>query len=452
MTRQAILVVDDEPDIRNLVKDILEDEGFLVQVAESGEQARELFAQEQPQLVLLDIWMPDLDGISLLKEWKEQRHGTVPVVMMSGHGTVETAVEATRLGAYDFVEKPLSHAKLLLVVRHALLESGLRLENLNLRKARTNRHEDIVGKSRAMQGLRDKLGRIAQHDQPVLISGPPGTDKESCARHMHELGGRGNAPFVAANVTGIDRAASELLLFGDADTLPCLEHARGGTLFVKDIAELDMVTQSRLCHTIEERTFRAGNKGPVVKLDARIVAATRGNLQRLVQEGKFNEDLFYQFNILTISVPALSEHVDDIPELLDYYVDYLVDTESLPFRKFTVAAKNRLRAHRWPGNLRELKNLVQRLLILGDGETISVEELESVWHDRVMPGTGEAGQKTDSIEFNLPMRDAREKFERAYLTFQLDKNAGNVNRTANAIGMQRAHLYRKLKALGINLK
>jgi len=451
MTAATILVVDDEPDIRSLVREILEDEGFRVAVAENGADARAQREQLRPDLVLLDIWMPDMDGITLLKEWSAGGPPPYPVIMMSGHGTVETAVEATRLGAYDFLEKPLSMAKLLLTVRNALDAARLHMENVRLRQHVQVPAHDLIGRSDAMARLREQIRRIASHHTPVLTEGESGAEKESVARFIHQQSSRGSGPFVKVSVSALSSEDATAELFGreeDGSVSPgYLEKAQGGTLFLKDIADMDLATQARLQNAIEKQSFTRRGGTQSIPLDVRIIAATRYRLEERVKDGTFRDDFFFQISVVPIRVPPLREHYEDIPELLDYYVNHFVQQEGLPYRRFSTAAQNRLRRCHWPGNVRELKNLVQRLLILGSSETVELDEVEIALGDQ--SGTREAGSLHN---FDLPLREAREKFERAYLEYQLKQANGSVSKIARIVGMERTHLYRKLKSLGIDLK
>jgi DNA-binding NtrC family response regulator len=445
-----VLVVDDEPDIRNLVKEILEDEGFNVSVAENGEKARSLYESTHPDLILLDIWMPDIDGITLLTEWKKTEQFDTPVVMMSGHGTVETAVEATREGAYDFIEKPLSLAKLLLTVKHAVDTKTLQHENVHLRQHSWTNTEPI-GKSQQIIDLKEQIKRIASHNTQVLIQGEPGTDKELYARYLHSLSERQNGPFIVANVSALSYNDAGSELFGreeNGNSYPgFFDKALEGTLFLKDIADMDITLQAKFQNTIDKKSYMHVGGADPIEMDMRIIAATRCKLETQVQTGKFRDELLYQLNIVPIKIPPLREHFEDVPELLDYYINYFVDTEGLAYRHFSVAAQNRLRSYAWPGNVRELKNLVQRLLILGSGETIELDEIETTLGKQTTSGTLDA-----TLDFDLPLREARERFEKAYLEFQLAKANGSVSKVARNAGMERTHLYRKLKALGIELK
>ena len=451
MSAPHILVVDDEPDIRDLVKEILEDEGFDVNIAQNGQEAKDARRARRPDLILLDIWMPDIDGVSLLKEWSEAETLPCPVVMMSGHGTVETAVEATRLGAYDFIEKPLSLNKLLLTVKRALEADKLRRENQGLRR-QIRPVTEPIGKSEVIQRLRAQLLRVAQHDTPVLISGEPGTGKEICARYLHTNSLRRSGPFIDVGVGSIARENSALELFGsELDNkihYGRLEQSTGGTLFLDELADMDLETQARLAGALENGSFmRIGGKEPV-QVNVRIVAATHRDLEQEVSVGHFREDLYYHLNVVPIKLPPLRDHVEDVPELLNYYVNYFVDQESLPYRHFSMAAQNRLRNYTWPGNIRELKNLVQRLLILGIDEEITQDEVESTLSNATPVKTREVNH----IPLDLPLREAREQFERNYLLQQLKECEGNVARLAERVGMERTNLYRKLRSLDIDPK
>ena len=450
-TPSSILVVDDEPGIRSIVKDILEDEGYEVDIAEGAEAARAARRNRRPELILLDIWMPDSDGISLLREWSENSAGDPPIIMMSGHGTIETAVEATRLGAYDFLEKPLSTAKLLLAVRRALEAAQLRRENIGLRREALQASEPI-GRSTLMSGLRDQVKRIAEHDTPVLITGEAGCGKELIARYLHAHSPRAAGPFVRVRIAGLVGAAGQTELFGAEDGpmihYGAVEKANGGTLFLEDIVDLEPELQSRLVTMLQERQFHRVDGVAPVPLNVRIVTASRGDVGRVVAGSRMREDLYYLLNVVPLVVPPLRDHREDIPELVSYYIDVLVTRENLPNRRLTVGAQNRLRNHSWPGNVRELINVLQRLLILGSGSVIELEAVEATLGE--IP---EIERRDDEIpEFELPFRQAREQFERAYLEYRLRKAGGSVSKVATAAGIERTHLYRKLRGLGINPK
>ncbi len=449
MTSEHILVVDDEPDIRRLVQEILQDEGYETTAAENAGAARAAYKKRRPDLVLLDIWMPDTDGISLLKEWA--KGGDLPpVVMISGHGTVETAVDAIRLGAYDFVEKPLSTAKLLVTVQHALQSENLRRENLRLKK-RVEPTPALTGKGKRMQALRADIERIARHDAWVLISGEPGSGKEIVARMLHGLSARRERPFVEVSLAAVPVQNIAHQLFGseqDGTIRPgSFEQASGGTLLLNEIADLDLATQARLLSALEEKRFlRVGGRTPV-ETDLRVIAVTGQDLKKAVSEGRFREDLYYRLNVVPVRTPALRDHREDVPELVNFYLDWFVEHEHLPFRKFSSGALNLLRNYSWPGNIRELKNLIQRLLILNRGESVDAEEVAQA----LGGARAESGVYPESL-FELPLRPARERFEKAYLEHHLRQVGGNVNELSQMVEMERTHLYRKLKGLGITPK
>ncbi len=453
MSTPYILVVDDEPEIRHLVQEILEDEGYEVSVAENAEQARRARRLRRPDLVLLDIWMPDVDGITLLKEWSDGNGLDMPVIIMSGHATVETAIEATRLGAYDFIEKPLSLAKLLLTVENTLHTDKLRKENIDLRRYSHHRVEPI-GKSALMHQLRESIARFAKHDSGVLLTGEPGSGKRLFARYLHELSSRSKAPFIEVNMASFAEEDANEELFGsernDQVRFGRLEQANGGTLFLEDVAEMDASIQARLYSALQNRRFHRVNGLEAVRTDVRVIAATHHDLEALASSGSFRQDLYYKLNELPLYIPPLRDHCEDIPELLAFYADFFATRENLPYRSFTVAAQNHLRNYPWPGNVRELTNLVQRLLIMGNGDDIDREEVEAVLGAGAFRHSGMAAAYQP--EFDLPLREARERFERAYLEHQLRKMGGNVGKVARIAGIERTHLYRKLRTLGIDHK
>ncbi len=451
MISRNILIVDDEPDIRNLVKEILEDEGFTVEVAEDAEQAKQHREDFSPDLVLLDIWMPGVDGITLLKEWKEANTLTIPVIMMSGHGTVETAVEAIKVGAYDFIEKPLSHAKLILTIKHALENVSLQQENIILR-GRTQPVNKLIGKSHIIQQLQEQIKRIANHNTPVLITGESGTDKEFFARYLQNQSNRAEAPFITVGISALsaNHAIQELLGSEEGDDIKVglIEQAENGILFLKDIADMDSALQAKLQYTLENNAFTRVGGTTAYNIDVRFIGVTRANLLEKVKTGQFRDDLYYQLNVLPITIPPLREHYEDIPELLEYYVTYFVEQEGLPYRHFTVSAQNYLRSYKWPGNVRELKNIVQRLLILGTKENIQIDEIEIAMGRVLKP---EESHEYNP-EFDLPLREAREHFEKKYLQYKLSQTNGSVSKVSKEVGIERTHLYRKLKSLGIDIK
>jgi DNA-binding NtrC family response regulator len=446
-----ILVVDDEPDIRRLVSEILEDEGYEVAMAENASEARQLKESTKPDLILLDIWMPDLDGITLLKEWVADDALLCPVVMMSGHGSVEAAVEATRLGAYDFLEKPLSLAKLLLIVARALEVGSLRLENEGL-KQHISADIEPIGKSATVARTKEQLKRLGQHGARVLFVGEAGVGKELYARYLHNNSTHRDGPFIDVVVGSISPENSAVEFFGKevgGKVYPSLlERAHKGTLFLSEIGGMDKETQLRLLSALESSSFLRVGGSESVTVDVRIVASTRIALDEEVKAGRFRQDLYYLLNEITVEIPPLRNHSEDVPALLSFYVDYFVNQDKLPFRKFSMAAQNFLRNYSWRGNVRELKNLVQRLMILGVGEEIELEEVKSALGS-VVGDLASAGSVPDF--FNLPLKEARDHFEKAYLEYHFERTGGSVARLSAAVGMERTHLYRKLHSLNIKL-
>ncbi|MGO9513826.1 MAG: sigma-54-dependent transcriptional regulator [Steroidobacteraceae bacterium] len=448
MTASRILVVDDEADIRGLLREILTEEGYDVEVAADATQARASRATHVPDLVLLDIWMPDTDGITLLREWSVTDGYDCPVVMMSGHGTVETAVEATRLGAFDFVEKPLSLTKLLRTVERAL-DAGRR-KRLSERTQGSSLAVPI-GKSKLTQSLREQVQNAASSSSAVLLIGELGSGREAYARYLHSLSARSARPFVmvVAASLGADPAAA---LFGsERDGMAAIgafEQAAGGSLYLNGLEDLNSEAQRALLGAIEQESYTRVGGHERLPLNVRWISSAQEGLDAHAAPEPFRRDLIAHLNVITLRVPPLREYAEDVPDLLRYYVDRLVDDQHLPLRRFSVAAQNRLRNYPWPGNLSELKNLVQRVLVLGAGEEIRLEEIEREL--AVKLAVDEPLVKQDLLA--LPLREAREQFERAYLQQQLLLCNGKVGQLAKRVGMERTHLYRKLRALGVDFR
>ncbi|MBT3309361.1 MAG: sigma-54-dependent Fis family transcriptional regulator [Gammaproteobacteria bacterium] len=452
-----ILVVDDEPEIRNTVSEILEDEGFEVESAEDGASARSACQNRRPDLILLDIWMPDVDGITLLKEWSSEEDAeSLPIIMMSGHGTVETAVEATRLGAYDFLEKPLSLAKLLLTLNNALKSSRLKQENLSLQQERQTTITEPTGKSQRLADVKSNAERIAQHPMPVLIQGESGAGKKLFARFIHQHSPQKSGPFIIVSAGSVASENTNTELFGSESNGQIhygrLEQANQGTLFLEEIGEMAPSTQARLMGALEAGSFlRVGGTEPI-QPHFRIIASTQKNLVNEVSAGNFREDLYFHLNGVPLQVPALRERPEDVLDLLNFYVDYFNRQHNLPYRNFSMAALNLLRQYPWPGNVLELKNLVQRLLIMGAEGEVTQEEVAPMLSMQTTPSQGGAAGLVDQSTFNLPMKAARERFEYEYLMHHLLDTQGNVTQTAERAGVERTNLYRKLKVLNIDPK
>jgi two-component system, NtrC family, nitrogen regulation response regulator NtrX len=448
MSASRILVVDDEADIRGLLKEILSEEGYDVEIAADASQARSSRANQIPDLVLLDIWMPDTDGITLLREWSHTDGYDCPVVMMSGHGTVETAVEATRLGAFDFVEKPLSLTKLLRTVERAL-DAGRR--NRLSARAHGPSLAMPMGKAKVTQLLREQVQHAATSSSPVLLLGELGSGREAYARYVHSLSARAAKPFltIVPASLGADPAAA---LFGserDGRVEPgILDQAAGGSVYIYGLEDLSSDTQRALVGAIEQNGYTRVGGRQKLPLNVRWISSAQDGFEMRASPEPFRRDLIANLNVITLRVPPLREYAEDVPDLLRFYVDRLVDDQHLPLRRFSVAAQNRLRNYPWPGNIGELKNLVQRVLILGVGEEIGLEEIEREL--AVKSAVNEPLVKQDLLA--LPLREAREQFERAYLQQQLLLCNGKVGQLAKRVGMERTHLYRKLRALGVDFR
>ena len=449
MSNPHVLVVDDEADIRVLIQDILADEGYGVTAAANAEEARAARAVAKFELILLDIWMPDTDGITLLREWSDSGDLNCPVVIMSGHGTVDAAVEATRLGAFDFIEKPLSLAKLLRTVEAALESAGRQT-----RAARSLLPFLLapVGRSDLMKALRERVQQYARHDGSVLLSGEAGTGRGAFARYLHALSGRADEPLINFTAASVTESNFEEQILGREKNgeviMGAFERASGGTLVVDELSDLTEAAQKVLLGAIQDGEFtRVGAAAPV-KIDARIVATVSADYEALIEKGKLRRDLVSHLSVLSLRVPPLREYSEDVPELIAYYVDKLVDSEDLTFRRFSVAAQNRLRNYPWPDNVRELKSLVRRLLLAGSSADIALAEVEA--EISAAAPVNEPLVKQDLLA--LPLREAREQFERAYLQQQLVLCDGKVGQLAKRVGMERTHLYRKLRSLGVDFR
>ncbi|MEO1035606.1 MAG: sigma-54 dependent transcriptional regulator [Pseudomonadota bacterium] len=448
MSASHILVVDDESDIRSLIQEILSEEGYDVTVAADAGEARAARDERDHDLVLLDIWMPDTDGISLLREWTQSSKYVCPVVMMSGHGTVDTAVEATRLGAFDYIEKPLSLAKLLRTVERALESGGPAPREAS--SALATGVAVPVGRSPLIRELREQAKSVAPHPTPVLLIGEPGSGREAFARYIHDMGPRAAGEFVRITPGSLTASNAAAQLFGGQRNgeIGLLARAAEGTVFVSEIGDLSTEAQTLLLGALEQKSFQPIGANDTFPLTARIVASVNTNVDEALASGQIRRDLFARLNVLSLRIPPLRDYPEDVPELLRFYVDRLVDAERLKFRRFGVAAQNRLRNYPWPDNVRELKNLVHRLLITGKDEEVTLAEIEAELN---APDNG-ADLLVQKDLLAMPLREAREHFERAYLTQQLELCEGKVGQLAKRVGMERTHLYRKLRSLGIDFR
>ncbi|CAN7409544.1 nitrogen assimilation response regulator NtrX [Bosea sp. LjRoot237] len=450
-----ILVVDDEVDIRELVAGLLEDEGYRTRKAGSADEALAAITARRPNLVFLDIWLQGsrLDGLQVLQLIKES-HPDLAVVMISGHGNIETAVSAIKSGAYDFIEKPFKADRLVLVAERALEASRLRREVREL-KTRSVQASRIVGRSTAVNQLRQTLERVAPTNARVLITGEPGCGKELTARTLHEASARSSGPFVVINAATITPETMEEELFGveggdgRSRRVGALEEAHGGTLYIDEIGDMPRETQNRILRVLVDQNFQRVGGATRVHVDVRIISSSSRDLLKLIADGQLREDLYHRLGVVPIRVPALSERREDVPELIEFFMDQISVGAGLPKRRIGGEAMAILQSHEWPGNVRELRNNVERLMILTKGDPtaeITVDMLPAEV-GAMVPTTpsGSGGEKLMS----LPLRDAREIFEREYLMAQIARFSGNISRTAEFIGMERSALHRKLKSLGV---
>ena len=450
-----ILVVDDEADIRDIVAGILDDEGYRTRTARNADEALAAIEARRPNLVFLDIWMQGsrLDGLQLLDVVRE-RHPDLPVVMISGHGNIETAVSAIKRGAYDYIEKPFKADRLVLVAERAIETSRLRREVKALRQI-SGQATGLVGRSSAMNQLRKTIERVAPTNSRIMIFGPSGAGKELAARTIHGASTRANGPFVVINAAAITPDRMEIELFGsEADgaqgrKVGALEEAHGGTLFIEEVAEMPRETQNRILRVLVEQSFQRIGGTAKVQVDVRIISATARDIQADITLGRFREDLFHRLAVVPVRVPSLAERREDIPELVEHFVEQLATVSGLPRRRIGDDAMALLQSHDWPGNLRQLRNNIERVLILAGGDPEAVVTVSMLPPDvgaaaPSMP-TGQGGEHLMA----LPLREAREAFEREYLAAQINRFGGNISRTAEFIGMERSALHRKLKALSV---
>jgi len=451
-----VLVVDDEADIRDLVSGVLEDEGYAVRTAADSNAALDAIEERRPSMVLLDVWLQGsrLDGLQLLQEVK-RRDSTLPVLMISGHGNLDTAVAAVREGAVDFIEKPFEAERLIYLVDRATETDRLRRENATLRQ-RVGDEDQLHGSSVAINTVRATLKRVAPTGSRVLISGPPGVGKEIAARMIHQWSPRAKAPFIvlSAAIMSPDRVEEEL--FGseaDGTMRPgLLEHAHGGTLFLDEIADMPLTTQAKILRVLTDQSYhRVGGQRPV-KVDVRVLSATSRNLQDEIAAGRFREDLFYRLNVVPVRLPPLRERREDIPELVSHFLARFATERRTPPPRISEEAMAALQAHDWPGNVRQLRNIIERTVILAPGDRVACIEVDLLPPEVLDNQNAMGGASTAMAIMGSPLREARESFEREYLKIQIRRFSGNISRTASFIGMERSALHRKLKALGIGDK
>ena len=456
---QDILIVDDEPDIRMLIEGVLEDEGYAVRQAGDSDAAVAAFRHRRPSLVILDVWLQGskLDGIGILKAMHlEEPH--VPVVMISGHGTIETAVTAIQHGAYDFIEKPFKSDRLLLIVRRALQAAKLSRENAELR-LRAGFESEITGASPAVTGLRAQVERVAPTGSRVLISGPAGSGKEVTARMVHQRSRRADGPFVVLNCATLNPSRFEEELFGvevgaDPAATPrragVLERAHGGTLLLDEVSDMPLETQGKIVRALQDQTFERIGGTQRVKVDVRVLATTNRDLHTEIAAGRFREDLYYRLAVVPIKMPSLKERREDVPDLARHFLERSAETSGIPGRELSTDALTALQAYDWPGNVRQLRNLMDWLLIMAPGSQADAirADMLPVEISTGAPVLLSSDPSADLMA--LPLREARDLFETQYLQAQLLRFGGNISRTAAFVGMERSALHRKLKQLGVN--
>lgn len=455
-----ILIIDDEQDIRTLIQGILEDEGYETRLAGTDQDAYKALDDKRPDLVILDIWLKNStdDGIAILKNIKK-RYADLPVLMISGHGTIETAVSALKIGAYDFIEKPFKSDRLLLMIERALETASLRTENKNL-KSRIEGPSDLIGTSPSMTSLRNTLEKVAQTNSRLLITGEPGTGKDVAARYVHKSSKRGHQAFVTLNCATMLPERLEIELFGTAPDYReepnykgVLERADGGTLFLDEVADMPLETQGKIVRVLQEQRFQRVGGHEEIAVDVRVIASTNRDLQKEMDEGNFRQDLYYRLNVVPIDMPPLRDHPEDIPALTVYFAQQYSLQSGIPACDCTPNCLRAMELYEWPGNVRELRNAIERMMIVtGGGEVSDPAQISPAVAGKSQEGgSSESAERTDEKRFMaLQLREAREAFESNYLAAQLDRFAGNISKTAEFVGMERSALHRKLKQLGIS--
>ncbi|UWQ89610.1 sigma-54 dependent transcriptional regulator [Aliisedimentitalea scapharcae] len=446
-----ILVVDDERDIRELVSDILEDEGYATRKAGNSDECMAEITSEPPALLILDIWLKDsqMDGIDILKTVKRD-YPEVPVVIISGHGNIEIAVAAIKQGAYDFIEKPFNIDQLMVVIRRAMETSRLRRENTELKRKDTG-GADMIGTSAAFRTLQGQLEKVTKSNGRVMLSGPAGVGKEIAARFIHTNSNRAGAPFITVNCAGVEPDRMEEMLFGresqERGVEPgLLEQAHGGVVYFDEVADMPLGTQSKILRVLVDQQFQRVGGGDKIKVDLRVISSTNKNLETEIAADRFRQELYHRLNVVPIAVPSLADRREDIPVLAAYFIEMFHENQGLPLREVSEEAEALMQTMNWPGNVRQLKNLIERVLILGDGAgPIEARELPNDEE----PKTDDGRVVLSGALATLPLREAREAFEREYLLTQINRFGGNISRTASFVGMERSALHRKLKSLGV---
>src|SRR5688572_295005 len=450
----SILIVDDEPGVRSALAGVLRDEGYEVDAVETGEACLERLAREPYDVVVLDIWMPGMDGLATLARMRE-RQIDVQVVIISGHGNIESAVRAIKMGAFDFVEKPLTLEKTVLVVRNALRQRTLEAENRALR-AKVDAQHTMVGESYAMVKLREQVAMAAPTNGRVLIFGENGTGKELVARNIHQLSRRRAGPFVEVNCAAIPEDLIESELFGHvrgaftgavADRRGKFEAAHGGTIFLDEIADMSLKTQAKVLRVLQEQVMEAVGGSTRIKVDARVLAATNKDLTAEIRASRFREDLYFRLNVVPIFVPSLRERQEDIPLLAEHFMAMLAREYGRRPKTFEADALIALRQYSWPGNVRELRNVIERLMIMVPGDRVSSRDLSFL--DQSLASTATETPATAKTSVEAPLHEARDRFERDYILRALAFQQGNISRTAEMLGIERSNLYRKMRAFGI---
>ncbi len=447
----SILIVDDEKDIRELIGDILKDEGYAVRLAANSDSCMSEINAEPPSLMILDIWLKDsrMDGIDILKTVKRD-NPDVPVVIISGHGNIEIAVAAIKQGAYDFIEKPFNIDQLMVVVSRAMETSRLRRENADLRRRDVSSSE-MIGSSPAFKALKSQLDKVTRSNGRVMLTGPAGSGKEMAARFIHSNGNRASGPFISVSSATIEPERMEEVLFGreNADRgveQGLLEQAHGGVVYFDEVADMPLGTQSKILRVLTEQQFARVGGGDKVRVDLRVISSTTRDLRTEIAAGRFRQELYDRLNVVPIAVPALNDRREDIPELTRAFIDTLHRTQGLPNRSLSSDAEAMLQTMAWPGNVRQLRNVIERVLILGEGHgLIEARELPG----QETPSDGDGKLVLSGAMATLPLREARELFEREYLLTQINRFGGNISRTASFVGMERSALHRKLKSLGV---